>query len=187
MDLGRATNGLSLVQRLTLRILVVNYCHDVVGRCISALPSFLSESSYRNPTDPTHCPFQEGFQTSEVFFGWFPKQPEQFNDFTLWMTAQRQGRPTWLDFYPVEENLGTGSRASNDTDSVTLVDVGGGIGHEIEQIRNRYPTLGGRFILQDLPDTLKQALSLPGLEVMPHDFLEPQPIKGKFRPCHCSL
>ena len=164
---------------LTPRFLAVNYCHDVVCPSIAALPSFLVNTEYRNPTNLAHCPFQKAFLTDDVFFDWFPKHPEVLQDFTLWMTAQRQGRTTWLDFFPFEEQLTKEFKGSRDAEKVILVDVGGGIGHEIEEIKKRYPQVEGKFVLQDLPDTLRQALPVPGMQIMSHDFFTPQPVKGK--------
>lgn len=59
-----------------------------------------------------------------------------------------------------------------------LVDVGGARGHEVEAIKKKYPNLIGRFLLQDMPDTIEQALPLPGMEACVHDFFSEQPIKG---------
>lgn len=65
-----------------------------------------------------------------------------------------------------------------------IVDIGGGVGHELLEFRRRFPqsTYPGRAILQDLPDTLLQldmaALEAAGIEFMAHDFFTPQPVVG---------
>lgn len=59
--------------------------------------------------------------------------------------------------------------SQKDDGAVLLVDVGGARGHEIEAIKKRYPNLPGRFLIQDLPNTIEQALQVPGMEAVVHD------------------
>ena len=69
-----------------------------------------------------------------------------------------------------------------DSDAVALVDIGGGFGQAIKKLREEYPNLKGRFILQDLPKTINQInvakAMTQGFEPMVHDFFNPQVIKG---------
>ena len=164
---------------LILNCSTVSHCHDIVGPALMALPSFLARTGYRCPTESTRCPFQDGVQTEEGLFDWLPKHPECFQNFTLFMTSRQEGRPTWLDFFPFDEQLSKGFEARGNPDGVILVDVGGGIGHEVEQIKKKYPQIAGNFVLQDSPDTVQQALKIPGMQVKPHDFFTPQPIEGQ--------
>lgn len=154
----------------------VKHTFDVVEVATMALPSFLAKTNYQNPIDPKNCAFQQGFSTQDNLFEWFPKHPEYLNDFNLWMTGQREGRADWLDSFPFDERIVKGF--CDRDGEVMLIDVGGARGHEIEAIKKRYPTLPGRLILQDLPDTVAQALTVPGMEVLAHDFFTEQPIKG---------
>ena len=155
----------------------VNHTYDLVCTAVMQLDPFLVRTKYQNPTDPKHCPFQDGFHTEELLFEWLPKHPEYLNNFNLFMSGQRVGRANWLDFFPLEEQVATAFDGGKD--GVLLVDIGGGRGHEVEAIKKRYPYLPGRFILQDLPDTIKQALPIPGMETMSHNFFMDQPIKGR--------
>ena len=150
----------------------------------AALPSFLEKTKYRNPSDPANCPFQLGHNTPEILFDWFPKHPRNHHAFMLWMTAQHEGRERWLDFFPFTEHIADGFR--NEPEAVMLVDVGGGIGHDIQAIKQCYPSLPGRFILQDTPGTLKRALSVNSMESMEYDFFTKQPIIG-IEPCSLIL
>ena len=71
-------------------------------------------------------------------------------------------------------------KASKEGDGAfMLIDVGGGRGHEVDAIKKRHPNLPGRFLLQDLPDMIAQALPVPGMEAVAHNFLTTQPIKGQ--------
>lgn len=154
----------------------VNHTYDVVGPATMALPSFLTKHKYQNPTDPKDCAFQEVFHTQDSLFEWFPKHPEPLNNFNLWMTGQREGRVGWLDFFPFEERIARGFKQGDE--AVMLVDVGGARGHEVEAIKKKHPGLPGRFVLQDMPATIEQALPVPGKEPVVHDFFTEQPIKG---------
>ena len=156
----------------------VNHTYDVVGPAIMALPSFLAKKDYQNPTDPKNCAFQEGHHTRDSAFEWLPKHPEPLNNFNLWMTGQRDGRVGWLDFFPFEERIAKDFQEGDG--AVMLVDVGGARGHEVEAIKKKYTSLPGRFVLQDLPATIEQALPIPGMEAVVHDFFTEQPIKGQY-------
>ena len=81
-----------------------------------------------------------------------------------------------MDFFPVEEKLGEGAR--DHEDAIMFVYIGGGLGHEAVALRKRFPKLPGRFVLQDLPQAVAD-LRLDGVEATVHDFLTPQPLKGK--------
>ena len=99
--------------------------------------------------------------------------------FDLYMGARRDGaRPQWFEIYPAGKELS--SISGNDgQEAVLLVDVGGGHGHETVKFQEQYPHLKGRFILQDLLETLAGIdTPLEAVEIMPYDFFTPQPVKG---------
>lgn len=80
----------------------------------------------------------------------------------------------WFDFFPVATKF----QGVAPTESL-LVDIGGGLGHQLIAFKQRYPDLAGRIILQDLPVVLGDIKELhPGIETMPHDFFKEQPTKG---------
>ena len=82
------------------------------------------------------------------------------------------------DFYPVQKQLGDGV-GSNDK-SVLLVDVGGGMGHDLEELKAKHPELKGRLVLQDRPEVINKIEGpIPAIEPTVHDFFTPQPVKGK--------
>lgn len=110
-------------------------------------------------------------------FEWWSNHPKVFNDFNIFMTAQREGRAYWLDFYPFEQKLSADPRDSEH--DVLFVDVGGALGSEIRELRKRYPALKGRMILQDRQQTIDHVSADSGMEAMVHDFFTPQPVTGK--------
>ena len=59
-----------------------------------------------------------------------------------------------------------------------LVNVRGGLGHELEALQNKYPQLPGLLVLEDLEVVIRQINSTKaGFQVTPHDFFTPQPSK----------
>lgn len=80
-----------------------------------------------------------------------------------------------LGVYPYDEELTTGNRA----DHPLLVDIGGGRGHAMLEIKKAYPGLAGRLILQERQEVLESIAEdeLPGVEKMTHDFFTAQPVK----------
>jgi hypothetical protein len=98
--------------------------------------------------------------------------------FSTLMSVWAEGFTAMPTIYPVMENLVTGFKP----DSVMFVDVGGGLGQKAIGLKKAYPNLPGRVVLQDLP-TVIQAVqpeepAYKDIEVMPHDFVTPQPILG---------
>lgn len=83
------------------------------------------------------------------------------------MTLGRQFRGVErFEYFPVEENL-----QDTAADRVMFIDIGGGIGHDITELKNRFPQLLGRFILQHLPDVINnipEPLS-NGIETVTYD------------------
>lgn len=139
-----------------------------------ALPEFLTENKYQNPTDNAHTPFQKAHRTDLPTFLWLQDKPVYLNNFNSWMTANREGQNTFLDVFPFEKEI-----AANSTPETPLfVDIGGNIGHQCVAFKNKFPTLPGRVILQDLPPVIAHAISAEGVEPMAHDFMCEQPVKG---------
>ena len=99
------------------------------------------------------------------------------------MAGSHTGRSRWMDpgFYPVNKNLVDDAKAADK--AIFLVDIGGGKGHDLQELHQQYPNLPGRLILQDLNGVIREA-EASGLDkkiiTMEHDFFKPQPIKGIF-------
>ncbi|MCJ1423355.1 hypothetical protein MMC29_001238 [Sticta canariensis] len=89
------------------------------------------------------------------------------------MAVQREGSPSWLSVYPINEE----TKGWNPENPV-FVDVGGGIGQQCLALKTKYPQLPGRVVLQDLSAALEHAIPTQNVEVLVHDFFDPQPIKG---------
>ncbi|KAL4914334.1 S-adenosyl-L-methionine-dependent methyltransferase [Aspergillus aurantiobrunneus] len=149
---------------------------------LTSLPAHLKATNYANPSDGRNTAFQDGYRTSSHFFEFLKDHPAHAEQFNNHMTAYHQGRPSWMDegFFDVPsltQGLAFGP------DDVLLVDVGGGVGHDLSEFRRKWPNLPGRLILQDLPEVIDQAkaqnqATATAIEPMGHDFFSEQPIKG---------
>ncbi|KAF2110946.1 S-adenosyl-L-methionine-dependent methyltransferase, partial [Lophiotrema nucula] len=86
-------------------------------------------------------------------------------------------RPDWIMTFPVENILLDGPKP--DSDSILLVDVGEGNGHDIAAFQKAYPNAPGRFVLQDLPPVISNIKELDAsITRQPHDFFTPQPVRA---------
>ncbi|KAK4692813.1 hypothetical protein P7C71_g4466, partial [Lecanoromycetidae sp. Uapishka_2] len=107
------------------------------------------------------------------------ERPEHLERFNNYMSGSRQGKPSWMDegLYPVEARLSQGMRDARL--EVFLVDIGGGIGHDLQELKTKHPKISGRLVLQDQPSVIDQIGQAPaGIELTVHNFFTPQPIKG---------
>ena len=140
---------------------------------------FLSQNGWKNNIAVRHNPYTmvnncEG----KTIFEHLADDPKRLTRFNEAMMAADSGLVT-VGLYPFQEELG--SLATDD--SVTMVDVGGGRGHVIRQIKGSVPNLKGKFILQDRPPVIEdngKEIEAHRIEAMPHDFFNPQPVKGRF-------
>jgi demethylsterigmatocystin 6-O-methyltransferase len=88
------------------------------------------------------------------------------------MTIQRDGTVSWLSAFPFKEELGGFQGKS------VFVDIGGGFGHQCIALKQTFPELAGKLILEDQSQTLAQAPEIDGVEAIAHDFFKPQVVKG---------
>lgn len=80
-------------------------------------------------------------------------------------------------FYPVQERLMQGIKSGKG--EVAVVDIGGNVGYDLQELKSKHPNLPGRLVLQDRPDIIaKAAATGEGFEAMSYDFFTEQPIKG---------
>lgn len=122
---------------------------------------------------------QRAYKTDLDMFQWLQTigYGESFNNH---MRAYAQGRLRWMDpaVYPVAERLIAGADCDS-PDAPFMVDIGGGVGHDLAAFRARHPSHPGRLILQDLPQVIGQIRELDGeIARMEYDFHTPQPVRG---------
>lgn len=94
------------------------------------------------------------------------------------MRIHREGSPVFFDALDFEKRFGRDTTSS----TVLFVDVGGSTGAQSLILRQRYPNLPGRVLIQDRPEVVEQAKAqLPSsvkVEAEVHNIFTPQPIKG---------
>ena len=157
----------------------MTFSFDHAFQYFPKMPAYFKKTGYRCPTDPLAAPIQYGCGTDLSFWDYIEKDSQAFRDFDTFMTASRKNRPIFADWFPVQEQILDGYRGTeHGEDGVLLVDIGGGRGQDVETCKKRFPTAPGRLILQDLSRTVEHAKPSPGIEVMAHDFMKPQPVKG---------
>ena len=97
------------------------------------------------------------------------------------MAGKHVGRPSWMDpdFYPFKDKLVKDAKTEHE--SVFLVDIGGGKGHDLQEMHGKHPEIPGKLVLQDVKGVIEEA-EASGLDVkivpMEHDFFTKQPITG---------
>jgi hypothetical protein len=151
----------------------------MIQQTFFALPQFLSETDYRNPTDPDHAPWHLGHKTDLSPFAWLQQNSQHLTSFLPWMTHQRAGLPIFLDVLDFKQELVQGG----DPTVPVFVDVGGAMGHQCLELKVRFPEFAGRIVLQDQPYVIDQVQANPrpefdGIKAEVYDFFTPQPVKG---------
>ncbi|KAJ5640818.1 O-methyltransferase [Penicillium herquei] len=158
-----------------------------VGDCIkhfylnmrgtSFLNEYLRDRNYTNPDDANDTVFQYAHNTKEHFFEWLDHNTEDQLAFNSVMTMNRQfSQGEWYEVFPVEEKL----NISESPDRTLLVDIGGGIGHDVLLFKKQFPQLPGKLVVQDLPSVINDIKDpLPeGVSAMTYNMFETQPVKG---------
>ncbi|OKL58531.1 hypothetical protein UA08_06370 [Talaromyces atroroseus] len=155
-------------------------CFEIGNLCAAKAPEFFRKNSNQFPSSATDTPFQLAFNTQLTYFEWLGQNPELAKDFQQWMTLNQQATSNWVDWFNVQEHILDGFHVTNSAEDILLVDVGGGEGSYLRQFMERFPGVSGRFFLQDLPHVVSSIKNdtLPGVELIGHDFFTPQPIKG---------
>lgn len=151
----------------------------------NAAPDFFAKNEYKLPTSSLDTVIQHQYGgKGETHVIQHYMQNNLTQGFAHMMETWHLDRPHWSDegFYPVKQRLIEG--ATGDDDSVFLVDVGGGHGHDLMKFLARHPydAFPGHLVVQDIPDMINgipEGKLDKGIKAMVHDFFEPQPIEGQ--------
>lgn len=152
---------------------------DWIGKGAYALPEYLEAAGWKNPESYEKSAISVALGVPVGFWDFLAASPERQALFSSAMQS-RHGAMEITDLYPFGEELGgvTGQGADSD-EEVTLVDVGGGRGHTLIQIKEAFPSVQGKFILQDQEAVIQDAKSngLPDyIEAQAASFFEPNPV-----------
>ncbi|KAL9090248.1 MAG: hypothetical protein Q9159_002053 [Coniocarpon cinnabarinum] len=141
------------------------------------LPEYLSQRGYIPPDDQTDGPWQFAQGSGESFFDWMASHPAEAKGFNDLMAVYHEvTQHNWLDIYPLTRLSG---EAAKESQAPLVVDVGGGMGRDMENLRQRLPDPPPRLVVQDMELVVRQAEGAhPKLEYDAHDFFQDQPIHG---------
>jgi len=172
-----AHNNLSRAFLVPETLSMFSEIYDMAGKAAYALPEFLSKTNYNNPQDYSHSAFHLGAHTELGFWEYLEADEKKLQAFNNGMRSQATVR----DFdssYPFESELKASPMGQEE---VVLVNVGGGRGHALERIKERFPTLKGELVLQDQAAVIKDALSgglSAEIKAQSASFFEPNPIRS---------
>ena len=144
---------------------------------LAKLPGYFRDAGYQNPTDIQRAPFKS-FSNGQGFWEYLEQHPTEHAHFNSSMSSMRKGQDTWLVHYPVQRLL-DGFQSSD----VLCVDVGGGKGHDLANLRRGLPTehAHATLVLQDLPAVIEEAEreeKASDMDFMSHDFFCEQPVEA---------
>lgn len=135
----------------------------------------LARTGPRVPETPHETAF--AYAQSRTLFDWMKENPEQRKNFDKYMAGRRKEMPRWFEIFPITERFSAELRSG--PQDILIVDIGASHGHDLVRFREQHKDLPGRYILQDLPETIESIPNpLPGIEPMTHDFFAPQPVIG---------
>ncbi|KAL9093042.1 MAG: hypothetical protein Q9165_004180 [Trypethelium subeluteriae] len=148
---------------------------DTMTHGMTHFGPYFAQHGYVSPTDAKNSPaaFARGYKDMS-FFETLTKDPGRLTAFNVAMGATNAiGVNVIATTYPFWQ-LGEEGK-------IVLVDVGGGRGQALQEIRRTYPDMKGKMVLQDLKHVLDEG-TLQGedqVELCPYNFLEEvQPIEG---------
>ena len=147
------------------------------------LPEYLQHISYQNPGNNSNQPtlFQWANKTDQEFFQWMQRQPKALQKFNTSMSnsvaiERLSTGKSVVDGYPFAHEL-----ADAGPDEIVVVDIGGGYGHLLQELRTQFPQIKGKVVVEDLPETVKGVLPIENAEVVPYNFfIQEQPVKGQY-------
>ncbi|KAH8886276.1 S-adenosyl-L-methionine-dependent methyltransferase [Thozetella sp. PMI_491] len=170
--------AIAMVNELSKDTFVANHAsRNMTAKTVNpeyyTLPTHLKKTGYKNPNDETYISWHDAFNTDQGPFSWFAEHADNMTYFNDYMSLRRGPELGWLSVYPVREEA-----AGWCQERPLYVNIGGNVGQQCAEFREKYPDIPGRVILQDLAHSIAAALPTPGVENTVHNFFEAQPVKG---------
>lgn len=139
---------------------------------VLSMPRILAERGFKSPTRESGTPFK--WANGEELWTFLGSHPQRAQNMVKGMKSLSTGTLAG-NAYPFGEEL---AKLDIKDEDVAIVDIAGGQGHVMEEVRKLNPELKGRFVVQDLPSTFEAVPNPPeGVEFMPYDMFTSQPIK----------
>ena len=157
------------------------------GSTMGSLLSYAQQNSFCPPTSAKDGPYQHarGITGISTFDHWVHQEPEQLSRLSSFMSRVQKDREHWTEWFPSEVLFPPARKSS--PDRVFMVDVGGGLGHDLLAFTEKYQDADLRFELQELPSVVEQAKTEfsnsqreldPRISMSAHDFFSDQPVQG---------
>lgn len=169
---------------LTSPDLAATYKHimDEGWPSIAFMTPYFRANGWKQPIDTTNNPYTFAHRTGgKEMWAHMAQFPDRQANSNRAMKARSFDGVWSIGLYPFAERLAELSSPSDDDDTPLVVDVGGGAGHTSKTIRELCAGVKGRIVLQDRAEVVEDAPKIEGVVSMPHDFFEPQPVKGMTR------
>lgn len=145
------------------------------------LPDYLASLNFRDPADGKTTVSLSQYQNNTTldYWEWLERNPAQMAAYNKTMersieVARSIGNGGFASMYPFSDELDQDVAPED----VVIVDVGGGRGQALEDVRTHALNLKGRIVLEDRAETLKDNVCGVDVECLAYNFFEPQPIKG---------
>lgn len=149
---------------------------DIILPTFSRLPAFFTANGYKEPDDPADGPwqFQSGSKLSH--FEWVMQRPDQAEAFNNLMAVyHEQTSQSWTNVYDPKKLMSVSIKP----DLPLVVDMGGGIGKDMENLRQTLLPSEYLLLVQDLDVVVQQGkATFPRIQYQAHDFFQQQPVKG---------
>lgn len=162
---------------------------DYNARSVVALPEFLRARGWRDAGTYNDCAFMLGCRTALPMWEFRDRDPECSRVFDLGMQSEIVAALSTGNAsgpFPFGEELSRpaagGGSGSGD---LTIVDLGGGRGQALIDMREDHPALlhGARLVLVDLApviDSAREAGLPPWIEPVKGSFFDPLPVRGTY-------
>lgn len=139
---------------------------------ILAMPRNLQARGYKAPSKESGSPYK--WANGEELWTYLGSHPERAMNMVNGMRSLHTGS-LGTNAYPFAEELG---KMNIKDGEVAIVDVAGGQGHIMAEVRKSCPEIKGKLIVQDLVSTFEATQGPPeGIEYMAYDMFKPQPVK----------
>ncbi|KAI0411893.1 S-adenosyl-L-methionine-dependent methyltransferase [Xylaria grammica] len=186
-ELRYAHNTLSRTLLIPANRALLTLMYDYIGRGVLALPEFLQARKWKDSGSYADCSFMIGSHTDLPIWEYCEKDIVCGKTFDLGMQSEMvpalsAGKRGGQFPFGKELTAASASGTSDGEDTLTIVDLGGGRGQVLQEIRKNHPELSAaRFVLMDLGPVIEsaQAVGLPSwIEPVVGSFFEPFPIRG---------
>ena len=104
----------------------------------------------------------------------FPLDPNRYSPRPVQSSAFYDGQPVSVE----DNDFESPSKQRSNDNHILVVDIGGGRGSILQDLRRMRPDLQGRLIVQDLAKEIDGREIAEGVEGMTFDFMQLQPVKS---------